>query len=483
VTVAAGSTAELRRLRDQACDADLIELRLDLVSDPDVQGALAGRNTPVIITCRSRREGGSFRGSEDERKKILREAIVLGAEYVDIEWRSGFDDLIAQAGGRGIVASMHDFDGVPKDLSSQLDAMLSTGASVAKISAQTSSLSDCVSLFEAGNSVDRRGRVVVLGMGDCGVATRILAARFGSAWTYAGGLGEVGQISPTVMLKDFHFRSVTDSTAVYGIVGGSVKHSVSPSMHNAAFRALGVDAVYMPFPAVSAEDFVTFGRAIGVSGASVTIPHKVTLFERLDELYPAARRIGAVNTIRVEGGRWIGDNSDAVGFLEPLKTRLALNGLRASVVGAGGAARAVADALSASHCSVTIHARRQAEAERVAALTSSTVGPWPPAAGSWDLLVNCTPIGQLPNADNTPVPVQNLTGRFVYDLVYNPPTTRLLREAASMGCQRLGGLEMLVAQAHEQFTWWTGTRPPAGLMREAALKRLAEFARDEDHVV
>src|SRR5689334_2278597 len=122
-TVTAATTADLRRQRDAITDADLVELRLDTVADPDAAGALEGRRAPVIVTCRSAAEGGQFKGSEEERKRILAEAIALGAEYVDIEWRARFDDLLAQTGGRGIVLSMHDFDGMPDDLSSRLVAM------------------------------------------------------------------------------------------------------------------------------------------------------------------------------------------------------------------------------------------------------------------------------------------------------------------------------------------------------------------------
>jgi len=480
-TVTAATTAELRRQRDQATDADLVELRLDSVKDPDVAGALADRRTPVIVTCRPRWEGGSFDGSEEERKRLLSEAVAGGAEYVDVEWRAGFDDLVGR--GRGIVVSMHDYDGVPADLAARVEAMQGTGAEIVKVAVTATRLSDCVPLADLAARSTCHGRMALLAMGDHGFATRALAARFGSAWTYAGAIRGVGQIPLAAMVNDFHFRAITDATQVYGIVGGSVQHSVSPAMHNAAFRARGIDAVYLPLPAVDADDFMTFARSIGISGASVTIPHKVALFDRVDEVYAAARRIGAINTIRFDAGRWIGDNTDAAGFLQPLHDRLALGGLRASVLGAGGAARAVADALAASDCAVTVHARRQAEAARVAAQTSARVGPFPPEPDTWDLLINCTPIGQAPHADDTPVPKERLTGRCVYDLVYNPTHTRLLREAAELGCQTIGGLEMLVAQAHDQFRWWTGTRPPTGIMREAALKRLAEFARDEDHVV
>jgi shikimate dehydrogenase len=285
-----------------------------------------------------------------------------------------------------------------------------------------------------------------------------------------------------MLLDDYRYRLIGDSTDVYGLVGGSVAHSVSPAMHNAAFRALGLNAVYLPLPSVSADDFLAFGKAIGLKGASVTIPHKVTLFDRLDEVYAVARRIGAVNTIRVENGRWIGDNTDAGGFLASLTGRIDLEGLRASVLGAGGAARAVAVAL-ASSCAVRLHARSRERAERVGRLVNAAAGPWPPEPGSWDLLVNCTPIGQHPRVDDTPVPADDLTGRAVYDLVYNPPVTRLLRDAAAAGCQTFGGLDMLMLQAQEQFRWWTGSNASGNVMRQAAVKRLAECASDENHVV
>jgi len=162
---------------------------------------------------------------------------------------------------------------------------------------------------------------------------------------------------------------------------------------------------------------------------------------------------------------------------------VSLNGLRVSILGAGGAARAVTVALASSGCAVRLHARNREQAEEVAVLTSVEIGPWPPEPGSWDLVINTTPIGMYPRVDETPIAKEHLTGTHVYDLIYNPSTTRLLRDAAAMGCQTIGGLEMLVGQAREQFQWWTGTKPPSGVMREAALRRLAEFARDENYVV
>jgi 3-dehydroquinate dehydratase / shikimate dehydrogenase len=483
VTVTAPTTAELRRQRDDAGDADVVELRLDSVSDPDVAGALADRRRPVIVTCRPEWEGGRFKGSEEERRRILGDALALGAEYVDIEARAHFDDLVARSNGRRIVLSYHDFDGIPSDLAGLVQSMRSTGADVVKLAVKTERLSDCVTLANLGARAGGQPGLVVIGMGQFGLATRVLPDRFGSMWTYAGSIRDVGQISAAALLNEYRFRSLTESTDIYGLTGLPVSHSVSPAMHNAAFAATRLDAVYLPLPAASADDFVTFGRAFGVKGASVTIPHKVSLCERVDEVDAVARRIGAINTIRAIDDRWIGGNTDVEGFLNPLRNRVTLNGLRASILGTGGAARAVAVALSSSGCHVRIHARNRQRAEEVCIIVSAEAGPYPPERGSWDLLVNCTPVGMYPNVDETPIAAADLTGRYVYDLVYNPTGTRLLRDAARAGCQTIGGLEMLVAQAAEQFHWWTGVRPPAGVMKEAALKRLAEFMRNEDYVV
>ena len=176
-------------------EADLVELRLDSVSDPSVAGALAGRRRPVIVTCRPTWEGGRFAGSEEERRRILADALALGAEYVDIEWQARFDDLLAQSGGRRVVLSSHDFEGIPADLTARAQAMRSTGAAVVKIAAAVKTLSDCVPLLDLGAQAGRRGDLVLVGMGDAGLVTRVLPSRFGSKWTYAGSERQVGQVS------------------------------------------------------------------------------------------------------------------------------------------------------------------------------------------------------------------------------------------------------------------------------------------------
>jgi 3-dehydroquinate dehydratase / shikimate dehydrogenase len=471
VTVASAPTmAELRRRRDAAAlaGADLVELRLDSVADPDVTAALSGRKGPVIVTCRPEWEGGAFKDSETERRRMLECALQQGAEYVDVEFKAAFAaELIAATGGKRIVLSSHDFEGVPGDLVERVRAMRAGGAEIVKIAVMARSLTDNVHLLQ----LERAPNTVLIAMGPAGAATRVLAAHFHSAWSYAGDGYAPGQISAARMVDEFRFRSITEQTAIYGVVGSPLTHSVSPAMHNAAFRAAGVDAVYIPMVASSAEDFTIFATALGVQGVSITIPFKVDLFVRADDTDELSRKVGAVNTYRRDALRWEARNTDVSGFLAPLRGRLNLRGARAAVLGAGGAARAVAVALASAGGVVTVYGRNRGKAKDVAALAGGPAGAFPIAPDSWDLLVNTTPVGTFPDIDETPFEGA-FDGRVVYDLVYNPRETRLLKEAAAAGCETIGGLDMLVAQAEDQSEWWIGRRPPEGLMKQAALDSL-----------
>ena len=473
----ADTTAELRRRRDQVTDAELVELRLDTVRDPSAAAALAGRRRPVIVTCRSKEQGGHFRGSEEERRAVLSEALAMGAEYVDLEWRGSCADLMQTTGGRRIILSHHDFNRIPDDLEHIAQAMLSSGAEVVKLAVHTACLSDNVRLRAVGKNT--RVPMSLIGMGEAGIPSRVLASWMGSCWTYAGDGVAPGQISVARMQDEFRFRRIGARTEIYGVLGKPVTHSVSPVMHNAAFRAAHRDAVYLPLAAVDFEDFLTFADAVGLKGASVTAPFKVNAFEKADECDPVSRRIQSVNTLRRDGARWLGCNTDVTGFLAPLEASLRSNanwrGARATILGAGGAARSVSVALASAGLRVTICARRLDQSQSVAALTGAATAPWPPDPESWDILVNSTPVGTAPNSDASPLPPDYLfhADKLVYDLVYNPPFTRLLKDAAMAGCRTVGGLDMLIAQAQAQFEWWTGQRPADRVMRDAAMARLA----------
>jgi shikimate dehydrogenase len=335
-----------------------------------------------------------------------------------------------------------------------------------------SRLSDCLTLRAIGQQT--RVPVALIAMGEAGIPSRVLASWMGSCWTYAGEGVAPGQVSERRLLEEFRFRRIGARTAVYGILGKPVAHSVSPAMHNAAFHAARLDAVYLPLAAADFEDFLTFADAVGLAGVSVTAPFKVNAFERADECDPVSRRIQSVNTLRRDGMKSLGCNTDVSGFLAPLEAAMHARGRRAVILGAGGAARSVSVALASAGMRVTIAARRPAQAQAVAALTGAAVSPWPPDPASWDLLVNATPVGTSPNAGTSPLPdgYPFPGAGLVYDLVYNPPKTKLLDEAAAAGCRTIGGLDMLVAQAQAQFEWWTGQRPADRVMRDAALARL-----------
>jgi shikimate dehydrogenase len=232
----------------------------------------------------------------------------------------------------------------------------------------------------------------------------------------------------------------------------------------------------VPLAAADFEDFRSFAAAVGLEGVSVTAPFKVDAFELADECDPVSRRIQSVNTLRRRGTKWFGCNTDVAGFLHPLANETRIQGLRATVMGAGGAARSVAVALASAGAKVTLSARRPSQALEVASFTGATTGAWPPPPGSWDVLVNATPVGTRPRIDESPLPAGfPLDGGLVYDLIYNPPETRLIADAARAGCRTIGGLDMLVAQAQAQFEWWTDQRPADRVMREAARTRLEEM--------
>jgi 3-dehydroquinate dehydratase/shikimate dehydrogenase len=301
----------------------------------------------------------------------------------------------------------------------------------------------------------------------------VLAARFQSAWTYAGDAVAPGQVSGERLIDEFSFRRLGTGSALYGVVGRPVMHSLSPAMHNAAFRNAGLDAVYLPLAAADYEDFTQFAEAFDLVGASVTAPFKLAAFQRAATADSVSRRIEAANTLRRANGQWDARNTDVAGFLAPLRSSgVALDAIRATILGAGGAARAAADALCSAGTKVSIASRRRERAEDTAHVMRCDVADWPPAAGSWDLLVNATPVGTCPADDDTPLPNGPFTGQLVYDLVYNPPETRLLRDAAAAGCRTIGGLDMLAAQAVLQFEWWTGITPSLHTMRDAALSAL-----------
>jgi 3-dehydroquinate dehydratase/shikimate dehydrogenase len=471
-TVTARSMAELRAARDGVTDADMVELRLDGVADVDVAGALAGRTRPVVVTCRPVWEGGRFDGSEDDRLRLLAEAIRQGAEYVDVEWRADRRAL-PKADRTGIVLSHHDFDGVPADLPDQIRAMRAERPAVLKVAVTAGRLSDCLKLpaVAAGEGDVPQ---VLIAMGAAGQITRVWPAWCRSCWAYAGSAAP-GQRTAADLVRRFRVRDTTAATAVYGIVGRPLGHSASPAMHNAAFADAGIDAVYVPLETADVHEFLTMADALGLQGASVTVPLKTVIAAAVGAPASGHPCVGALNTLRRGPEGWEAANFDVDGFLAPFDRRSwELRGLRVVVLGAGGAARAVVSALASRGALVAVSARRPDAAADLARAFGVETAPWPPAPG-WDLLVNTTTAGMWPCVDEAPLDRALVRGARVYDIVYNPPETRLLTWAREAGAETIGGLEMLVGQACRQFEWWTGGTAPKAVIARAAREFVTEL--------
>ena len=466
-TIVADSMAELRSRRDCETPADLVELRLDGVRDVDVAGALAGRRKPVIVTCRPAREGGRFEGGEEQRLSLLARAADLGAEYVDVEWQADRRGIHTRNGQTKLILSHHEFTGTPSDLADRARAMCGANADVVKIAVTPQRVADCVVLER---SLRDAGPHVAIAMGPLGQFTRLWPAWSGSLWTY-GGTAAPGQVSTRDLADTYRVRLTSASTQVYGVAGAPLGHSASPAMHNAAYAAIGRDAVYLPFETRCASEFFSLAAAVGLRGASVTIPLKQALLTSSVATDEIPVRIGALNTLRRGPSGWEGRNFDVAGFLAPLEERVVpLAGRRAVVLGAGGAARGVIWALTSQGARTEIAARRPEVARSLATIFGARSIEWPPEPG-WDLLVNTTPVGMWPQVDESPLPgsaLASAAGKVVYDLVYNPLETKLLRLAREAGATTIDGLEMLVGQACRQFEWWTSQPAPREVMAEAA---------------
>src|SRR5262249_35997739 len=381
ITVIGRTADDLRRARAFAeADADLVELRVDSMERPDAAAALEGRTTPAVVTCRPLREGGMFEGPEEDRLRVLSEAHALGAEFIDLEWDAVTAPVMQARGGRGVIVSRHVFDCTPRNAGAMLDHLRRQGGDVAKLAGMTGGLSDLRTLLHACRP-DRS--TILIGMGAGGAATRVLAARYGSRWTYAGNGVAPGQLTASRLIDEFRFRRIRPDAAVYGVLGRPVSLSLSPAMHNAGFAALGLNAVYVPFETRDLDGLRPFASEIGLRGLSVTIPFKQDVVPLVDEIAPAAEAAGAVNTIAVSEGRWIGSNTDADGFIEPLRARgIDLRGLRVVLLGAGGAARGVGLALRTAGAAGAGPARRPAPPGRVArAIGGATAGSPPPRGG------------------------------------------------------------------------------------------------------
>jgi len=511
--------------------ADLVEFRIDawfegLVDQSSdavaaVLDLVARCELPSIVTCRPEWEGGEYHGDEEARLDLFERLLghADGPRYVDIELEAfkrtpELVDRLAgcrRGDGCGLIVSMHDFEGRPADLSRRLASAYGLGlGEVIKIAYRARSLRDNLELFE----IERGGHrpTIALGMGRFGLASRVLAPKFGGFLTFASlrdsAATAPGQPTIADLLGLYRFRSIRPSTRVYGVVGWPIEHSMSPTIHNAGFEAVGHDGVYLPLPVAGgggAEDaWASFKATIGAwiddptldfAGASVTLPHKENLvrlaIERGYGLDDLSRACGAGNTLVREGdGGWSVRNTDGPAAVDPLDETLGgISGKTVIVLGAGGAARAVVFELAMRHAIVIVCNRSASRAERLAADANEKLGDdiEPVRIGSLDdglagdALINCTPVGMVGGPQGSPVTEAQLGSiaglKVVEDTVYNPPETPLVKMATNQmatnrGLRAFGGVEMFVRQGAAQFQAWTGSPAPSGLFERIVQEEL-----------
>ena len=509
VPVCVRRAEELRPSVERAAEfADVVELRLDCLEGDQLRAAremlcalLGGTRLPFIITYRSPGQGGGGRASLDERlgfwrglPEALRGVAGRGRAFADLELDLLESPHAATLGGLfehfRVICSHHDFHGTPADLGEIFGRMARTDADLLKVATRANDITDCVEvlrLCERGRATGRE--VIAVSMGEAGLLTRVLGPAFGSFLTYgsldAGQATAPGQVGARELRRLYRVERLSAGTLVTGLVGSPVGHSLSPHTHNAAFAALGLDAVYVPFEVADVSAFVRRmadprTRELGwnLRGLSVTAPHKQAIIRHLDRVAPSAARVGAVNTVVISEGRGLeGFNTDAAASVVPLAGQVELRGARVAVIGAGGAARALLWALGERGARATVFARDAGRARSLAEEFGADAAPLAGAGfGDFEVVANATPLGTRGAREaETPAAAAQLRGaRVAYDLVYNPAETRFLREAREAGCRTAGGLAMLVAQAEEQFRLWTGHEPPAGVMLAAAEKKLSE---------
>src|ERR1700722_2670988 len=484
VVAAYDSRSMWRQLQQALTQTRSIELRLDWLRDDAEIARFITRlratkslRATMIATCRRRPAGGLYRGTGAKQLLHLAEAIRAGCQWydLDIETSSACPPELLQVmlGAAHRIASVHYFRRSPSDYEDVIGRLAKSGADVIKIAARCDSFGQCSRLLSLARA---HSNVIAIPMGELSVATRILALRGRNGFGYApvAQATAPGQ-TPLKELKSLYRAERIDSkTEIYGVIGDPIGHSLSPHLHNAGFQAAKVNALFLPFLVPELRDFIDRISDFKISGFAVTLPHKQNILRYLDECDPVAKDIGAVNTVVVRGGgKLCGYNTDYVGVLRALESRIPLRRSRVLIFGAGGSARAVAFALAHAGSAVCVCARRASQGRE---LTRSAGGEFVARARLrgefFDAIVNTTPVGMYPHADESPLEARELNCRLLFDLIYRPRVTKLMQLATGRGIETVSGLDMFIAQGIAQFEIWMGQRAPVEPMRRAVLRAL-----------
>lgn len=468
-------------------DNSFLEFRLDYLRRPGLalprikQFNEYHPHVVCIATCRRAASGGHFRGSLAKQLDILTKAAAAGCQLVDLELQSAVrckpQQLERLRASAALILSYHDFRATRK-LEETLEKMSAYAADYYKIVTTATTLYDNVTMMKFIEKNSDRHSLIGLCMGEQGVISRALGVRAGSVFTF-GAVSEEektgpGQITAQELRSTYRIEQVDAATRVYAVAGDPVAHSLSPAVMNAALRRETVNGIYLALHARTLKDLLACVRDIPIHGLSITMPYKEAVLRHLDNTDPYTSRIGACNTVVRQDGKLYGFNTDAAGVVRPLQQRIELENAKILVLGAGGAARAAVFGLKERGAEVYILNRTAGPAQKLArSARARTLKRADLKKLSFDVIINATPVG-MGNTRESPLNENEIKARYVFDMIYDPPETRLLKLARAAGAQVIPGIEMFVHQAARQFEIWTGKPAPLDEMFHVVMLALQE---------
>jgi 3-dehydroquinate dehydratase/shikimate dehydrogenase len=471
-----------------ARDNPFIEFRLDYLKQPVAALSKISRflethqYVTAIGTCRRVENGGKFKGSLASQLEVLGKAHAAGCQLLDLELESALKakpEAIARLRSHaGLILSFHDFSATRK-LDETLGKMVKIPADFYKVVSTATSLSDNVTMMKFLQARSGEHSLVGLCMGEQGIISRVLGVRAGSVFTFGAVNAELktapGQISARDLRGIYRIDQVDAATRIYGVAGDPVGHSLSPVIMNAALRRENVNGVYLPLHAKTLKDLIHCVREIPLHGLSITMPYKQAILPFLDNTDAHTSKIGACNTVvRGQDGKLYGFNTDVAGILRPLEQRISIENAKVLVLGAGGAARAAVFGLKERGAEVWVLNRTSIKAQKLARQAKAhAIKRADLRKVAFDVMINATPVG-MGNTSDCPLKDAEIQARVVFDMVYDPVETHLLKVARSQGISVIPGVEMFVQQAARQFEIWTGKPAPAGDMLRAVTIALQE---------
>ncbi len=477
-------------------DTPFLEFRLDYLEKPalavpPIKEFLEVNNAATVIaTCRRTEFGGKFEGSSAAEFDVLLKAGQAGCHILDLELEAAEtlkkgDLQKLRETGAALMLSHHNFKET-KDLDGIFARMEPFRPDLYKIIPTARTLSDNVTLLRFVERVSDHAGIVGVCMGEAGIISRVLSLRAGSAFTFsstnAGEETAPGQIAARTLVETYRVGEVDAATRIYGVAGNPVSKSLSPLMMNTAFRRETVNAVYLGLQTAKVADLVSVIKDIPLQGVSITMPHKQDILPYLEHMDPLSKKIGACNTVlRAQDGNLYGFNTDVSGIIAPLEKRMSLQGAKVLVLGAGGSGRAAVFGLREKGADVFILNRTPETATKLARQAGAKVfkresftSKKDPA--SFDVIINSTPVGMAGNKGAPILSPEELRTKYVFDLVYNPADTPLIRMARQQNLNVITGVEMFVQQGARQFEIWTGKPAPEEEMLRVVVHALRQQA-------